>query len=61
VEYEESLTPEQVSKIVRFKEEMNALLGEATYNRLQSENLFQTSDAEFIKQVALNMKNDPAG
>ena len=57
--YKESLTKEQVAKIILFKEEMNELLGVESYDALVKENVFQISNSEFIKEIACDMKKNP--
>ncbi|HET8572276.1 MAG TPA: DEAD/DEAH box helicase [Edaphocola sp.] len=59
VKYEKELTKEQVAKIILYKEEMTNLLGGEVYKKLQSENIFQTSDSELIKKIATDMINSP--
>src|SRR5690606_5688690 len=53
------LTSEQVAKIILYKEEMASILGAEEFERLQAENIFQISDAELIKRIAYDMKNEP--
>ncbi|MDV3616150.1 hypothetical protein CMU80_01645 [Elizabethkingia anophelis] len=55
VKYEKELTKEQVARIILYKEEMANLLGNETFQRLQSENIFQSSDSELIKKIAIDM------
>lgn len=57
--FESELTKEQIAKIIEYKEEMKDLLGEDTFQRLQSEHIFQTSDSELIKTIAIDMKTKP--
>lgn len=59
VKFEEELTKEQVSKIILYKEEMSNLLGEEVFKKLQSENVFQSSDSELIKKIAIHMISSP--
>lgn len=59
VKFEEELTKEQVSKIILYKEEMSNLLGEEVFKKLQSENVFQSSDSELIKKIAIDMISSP--
>lgn len=59
VKYESSLTREQVAKIILYKNEMIDILGEESYKRLQAENIFQSSDSELIKNIAIEMKTKP--
>lgn len=57
--YKDSLTKEQIGKIVSFKAEMYSLLGKESYDRLLKENVFQLSNSDFIKEIAQDMKNNP--
>lgn len=57
--YESVLTKEQVAKILYYQEEMSEILGIETYNKLKGENAFQSSDAELIKSIALDMSQNP--
>jgi len=57
--FNQELTKEQVAKIILYKEEMAQILGEETLQRLQRENIFQSSDAELIKKIAIEMKTRP--
>jgi hypothetical protein len=57
--FESDLTKEQVAKIILYKQEMNEILGEEVYIKLQAENIFQQSDAELIKKIAIDMKTNP--
>lgn len=59
VKYEKELTKEQVARIILYKEEMANLLGNETFQRLQSENIFQSSDSELIKKIAIDMISNP--
>lgn len=57
--YRSNLNKDQVSKIINFKNEMNEILGKGTYETLLKENSFQSSDSEFIKELARNIKDNP--
>lgn len=58
--FENDLTKEQVAKIILYKQEMADIVGEETLQRLQAENIFQSSDSEFIKKMAYDMKVNPS-
>jgi hypothetical protein len=58
-DFASELTKEQVAKIVIYQEEMNELLGEDIYNKIKAENIFQTSNSETIKKIAIDMKFHP--
>ncbi len=57
--FESNLTKEQIAKIILYKEEMTELLGEESFKRLQNENIFQSSNSELIKKIAIEMKTKP--
>lgn len=57
--FEKELTKEQVAKIILYKEEMSNLLGAEILERLQKENVFQTSDSSLIRTIAIDMKERP--
>lgn len=54
------LTKEQVAKIQYYQEEMSALLGMEVYKRLKEESVFQSSDGELIKEIAIDMSSNPS-
>ena len=56
--YKESISKDQIDKIIAFKEEMRTLLGPA-FEKMVQDNVFQSSDSELIKKIALDMKNNP--
>lgn len=53
------LTKEQVAKIQYYQEEMSSLLGMDVYQRLKEESVFQSSDSELIKEIAIDMSASP--
>jgi len=57
--YKDSLNNEQIEKISAFKQEMQNIVGNETYNRLLKENIFQTNNSDFIKETAYQMKINP--
>lgn len=59
VRYESELTKEQIAKIILYKEEMANLLGDGIFKKLQSENIFQTSNSELIKKIVIDMIENP--
>ncbi|AYY24820.1 hypothetical protein EGY03_27035 [Klebsiella pneumoniae] len=44
IEYNNILTPEQISAIIRYKEEMYSILGHETFNKLLKEGAFKSND-----------------
>lgn len=53
------LTREQVARIQYYQEEMSDILGAEVYERLREEAVFQSSDCELVKAIAIDMKNNP--
>lgn len=53
------LTKEQVAKIQYYQEEMSNILGLDIYKKLKDEGVFQSSDSEFIKAIAIDMASNP--
>lgn len=58
--YESVLTKEQVAKIIYYQEEMSEILGVEVFNRLKEESAFQSSNADLIKSIAIDMSKNPA-
>ncbi|MDV2874815.1 DEAD/DEAH box helicase [Phytobacter diazotrophicus] len=59
VEYKNILTPEQISAIITYKEEMNYLLGHETFNRLLKDGAFKSTDYMLIKDIAYDIAKSP--
>lgn len=53
------LTREQLAKLILYQEEMASILGVEVYNRLKAESLFQSSNSELIKSIAIDMSVNP--
>lgn len=56
--YKESLTKDQIAKIVIFKKDMEEILGKESYEKLLKGNVFQNSNSDFIRSIAIEMKNN---
>ena len=56
--YKESLTKDQIAKIVIFKKDMEEILGKESYDKLLKGNVFQNSNSEFIRSMAIEMKEN---
>ena len=54
------LTKEQVAKIIYYQEEMSVILGAEIFNRLKEEGVFQSSNADLIKSIAIDMSRNPS-
>ncbi|NHN24684.1 DEAD/DEAH box helicase [Flavobacterium jejuense] len=57
--YDKLLTKEQVAKLILYKDEMEGILGVEVYNRLKDESVFQSSNSELIKSIAIDMSINP--
>lgn len=57
--YNRLLTKEQVAKIISYQDEMGGILGIEVYNRLKEESVFQSSNSELIKSIAIDMSVNP--
>ena len=57
--YKDSLNNDQITKVVSLKKDMYELLGKESYDKLLSNNLFQLNNADFIKNVAIDIRNNP--
>jgi late competence protein required for DNA uptake (superfamily II DNA/RNA helicase) len=57
-EYKDSLTKEQIAKIIEHKEKMYNILGKTIYEQLINENAFQSSK-EIIEKIAIDMQENP--
>ena len=61
VEHKESLSSDQIAKIIQFRERMTALLGADAFSRLyDGAGAFQCSDSNLILRIAESMKADPS-
>lgn len=59
VRHGDILTKEQVTKIRYYQDEMSELLGESVFRQLKEESAFQSSNAELVKSIAIDMSRDP--
>ncbi|MEO8236205.1 MAG: DEAD/DEAH box helicase [Flavobacterium sp.] len=57
--YDKLLTREQVAKLILYQDEMGGILGVEVYNRLKDESVFQSSNSELIKSIAIDMSINP--
>lgn len=55
VEYKNDLTPEQISAIITYKEEMYSILGYDTFNKLLKEGAFKSNDYLLIRDIAFDI------
>lgn len=59
ITFKDSMSPEQMARVIAYKEEMGNLLGKDAYSKAMSENVFQTSDSALIKSIAISMRQTP--
>jgi hypothetical protein len=57
-EYNDSLTKEQIAKIIEHKEIMYSIIGKEIYKKLIKENAFR-SKKELIEKIAIDMRDNP--
>ena len=57
--YESFLTKEQVAKIQYHNEEMAELMGAKVYEELKEQSVFQSSNSELIKKIAIDLSQNP--
>lgn len=55
----DQLTDIQVERIIEYKQQMSAILGDENFSRLKRENLLQDSDANFLLRLATDMRQSP--
>lgn len=57
--YEGLLTKEQVAKLKIYNEEMAELIGVQIYDELKAESVFQSSNSDLIKTIAIDLTKNP--
>jgi len=57
--YEGLLTKEQIAKLKVYNDEMNELVGIRVYEELKSESVFQSSNSDLIKTIAIDLNKNP--
>ncbi|MFQ2298444.1 DEAD/DEAH box helicase [Aeromonas dhakensis] len=55
----QKLTPEQIAKIIEYREEMADILGEESFQRIQSNNVFTDSDTSVVLSVTRALSDSP--
>lgn len=58
-EFKYELSPEQIAKIIAYKEEMLDILGQESFSRLQQENAFEDSDSSIVLKVSRALYENP--
>ena len=58
--YEGILTKEQLAKLKVYQNDMGELLGIQVYERMRSESIFQSSNSELIKHIAIDLTVNPS-
>ncbi|PAA28169.1 DEAD/DEAH box helicase [Pseudomonas fragi] len=56
----EELTPEQIAKIIAYREEMSELIGEKSYKDIKNNSMLQSSNSFLIMDIVKDLKNNPA-
>ncbi|MEY4695892.1 MAG: hypothetical protein RIT14_320, partial [Pseudomonadota bacterium] len=54
----ESLTDKQVERVIEYKRQMSDIIGSDNFSRLKNGNLLQDSDADFLLNLANDLKNN---
>ncbi|MFL0135369.1 DEAD/DEAH box helicase, partial [Tenacibaculum maritimum] len=57
--FKSDLTKEQLASIILYQEEMSNILGVKVYEKLKEENVFQSSNMELIKRIAISLSETP--
>lgn len=55
----DQLSDEQITRIIEYKAQMSAIVGEQQFLKLKKENLLQDSDADFLLRLATDMNRSP--
>lgn len=55
----DQLTEPQIDRIIEFRYQMSALVGEENFTRIKQENLLHDSDADFLLRLARDMSETP--
>ncbi len=57
--YEGILTKEQIAKLKLYNDEMSELIGVKIYEELKAESIFQSSNSDLIKTIAIDLTENP--
>tara|TARA_R110000764_G_scaffold212617_1_gene298932 strand:- start:914 stop:3028 length:2115 start_codon:yes stop_codon:yes gene_type:complete len=57
--YEGLLTKEQIAKLKFYNDEMSEIVGVQVYEELKAESVFQSSNSELIKTIAIDLTKNP--
>jgi len=57
--YEGLLTKEQIAKLKYYNEEMSELIGARIYEELKAESVFQSSNSDLIRSIAIDLTKNP--
>ncbi|MBN9525697.1 MAG: DEAD/DEAH box helicase [Alphaproteobacteria bacterium] len=55
----DQLTDRQVERIIEYRTQMSAIIGEENFARIKRDNILQDSDADFLLRLAMDMRNNP--
>jgi hypothetical protein len=54
-----SLTDKQVERVIEYRDKMSSIIGNENFNRIRRDNVLQDSDADFLLDLASDMKDNP--
>lgn len=55
----DQLTDRQVERIIEYRTQMSAIIGEENFARIKRDNILQDSDADFLLRLAMDMRDNP--
>lgn len=55
----DQLTDRQVERIIEYRLQMSAIIGDENFARIKRDNILQDSDAEFLLRLAMDMRDNP--
>lgn len=55
----DSLTSEQLERVIEYRETMSDIIGQEEFSRLQRDHVLHDSDSEFLLRLATDMQNNP--
>ncbi|MDA1379621.1 hypothetical protein PCI56_06700 [Plesiomonas shigelloides subsp. oncorhynchi] len=59
-QFHHELSPEQLAKIIAYKEEMADLLGDESFDRLHNSHVFDDSDTSVVLRITRALKDSPS-
>jgi hypothetical protein len=55
----DQLTDRQVERIIEYRTQMSAIIGDENFARIKRDNILQDSDADFLLRLAMDMRDNP--